>query len=256
MIFLPITILNRHKYKYYQDSVEELRTIFKKLNLVMDGTPAIRFADPEILRVLTTEKAFIDYPNPSTGIKALVDRNEDGMIDYTEAASVQSLSPSNDRAYSIFRNNTEIEIFNEFQYFTGLKNIPSQAFGGCTSLHEITLPPAITSIEGWAFLNTKIKYLIIPEGVTTLKDNVFQSCAALQMIDLPSTTIELGDAWFRECKSSIICRAITPPTLIRWGYNAEPGDIYVPDASLNAYKTATNWSIYAARIRPLSTYVE
>ena len=242
--------------KYYQDSVEELRTIFKKLNLVMDGTPAIRFADPEILRVLTTEKAFIDYPNPSTGIKALVDRNEDGMIDYTEAASVQSLSPSNDRAYSIFRNNTEIEIFNEFQYFTGLKNIPSQAFGGCTSLHEITLPPAITSIEGWAFLNTKIKYLIIPEGVTTLKDNVFQSCAALQMIDLPSTTIELGDAWFRECKSSIICRAITPPTLIRWGYNAEPGDIYVPDASLNAYKTATNWSIYAARIRPLSTYVE
>mgnify|MGYP000472681990 CR=1 FL=1 len=31
--------------------------------------------------------------------------------------------------------------------------------------------------------------------------------------------------------------------------------IYVPDDSVEAYKTATNWSNYADRIRPISEYV-
>lgn len=34
------------------------------------------------------------------------------------------------------------------------------------------------------------------------------------------------------------------------------GYIYVPDALVEDYKVATNWSTYAAQIKPLSEYVE
>lgn len=37
---------------------------------------------------------------------------------------------------------------------------------------------------------------------------------------------------------------------------AETTDIYVPDALVESYKTATNWSKYAEQIHPLSEYVE
>lgn len=42
-------------------------------------------------------------------------------------------------------------------------------------------------------------------------------------------------------------------------YNPEglkDGYIYVPDALVDSYKAATNWSTYASQIRPLSEYVE
>ena len=54
-----------------------------------------------------------------------------------------------------------------------------------------------------------------------------------------------------------IVKATTPPTLGTngsMGYGNSP--IYVPDASVDAYKSATNWSVIASRICPLSEYVE
>jgi hypothetical protein len=34
------------------------------------------------------------------------------------------------------------------------------------------------------------------------------------------------------------------------------GYIYVPDELIEQYKTATNWSVYASQIKPLSAYTE
>ena len=53
--------------------------------------------------------------------------------------------------------------------------------------------------------------------------------------------------------TSIIVEATTPPTL---GYAALDGThanlvIYVPSESVNAYKTATNWSKYASKIQAI-----
>ena len=70
----------------YQDSVDSLRKIFNRLNLIVYGEGAVRFADPEIFRILTTEKAYCDY-NPDTGkIGYLVpiDRDGDGMMTHAE----------------------------------------------------------------------------------------------------------------------------------------------------------------------------
>ena len=43
----------------YQDTVDALREIFNRLNLIIDGIACVRIADPEILRILK-EKLDVD----------------------------------------------------------------------------------------------------------------------------------------------------------------------------------------------------
>ena len=72
---------------------------------------------------------------------------------------------------------------------------------------------------------------------------------------MKSVKVEIGNSCFSGSKALeyIICNALTPPTL---DYSAFGGGvsctIYVPDASLSAYKVATNWSNIASRIKPIS----
>lgn len=50
---------------------------------------------------------------------------------------------------------------------------------------------------------------------------------------------------------------ITASTAIFKSSNVESGTafIYVPDALVDGYKAATNWSTYASQIKPLSEYI-
>jgi hypothetical protein len=53
---------------------------------------------------------------------------------------------------------------------------------------------------------------------------------------------------------AITVLATTPPTLYTTTFynNRKPGaKLYVPSASVNAYKTATNWSAYASIIEAI-----
>ena len=64
------------------------------------------------------------------------------------------------------------------------------------------------------------------------------------------------ESWvFQDCINlqKVTCLATIPPTLGGKGNfdNTNNCPIYVPSASLNAYKTATNWSVYASRIYPI-----
>ena len=47
--------------------------------------------------------------------------------------------------------------------------------------------------------------------------------------------------------------AVTPPS-IESGAIGNNYNIYVPDASVSAYKVATNWSAYASRIFSLTQF--
>jgi hypothetical protein len=53
----------------------------------------------------------------------------------------------------------------------------------------------------------------------------------------------------------LVSNSLTPPVITS---NTIPNNpnlrIYVPDSSVTAYKTATNWVAYASKIYPLSEY--
>ena len=239
--------------KYYQDSVDKLRKIFDRLELIMDGEAAIRFADAEVLRVL------INATVGTYNTISKVDKDGDGMLTEEELSSLTTLSNRNDNAYSMFKDNTVIETFNEFQYFTGLEFINSSSFAGCSSLKEITLP-VLTKMGTYVFQGSGIEKLIIPEGYQFIGDSLLQSCPNLELVDFPTTVTSISSGgslfWNMKNKVTVICRATTPPALSSFGYNGDPKAIYVPDASIDAYKSAAGWSPQAAKIQPLSTYVE
>ena len=156
----------------------------------------------------------------------------------------------------------------------------SGVFANCKSLTKAHIPASVTHIGGMSFVGcTALTELTGCEGVTNIvRQQAFDGCSGLVgALTLPSVTL-IDQYSFRNCKFStidlgtdtatiaayafqnnttlerIICRATTPPSL--GNTNALSGTnncpIYVPDASLEAYKTATNWNSYADRIRPLS----
>jgi hypothetical protein len=69
--------------------------------------------------------------------------------------------------------------FNEFQFFTGLSNIPARMFRYCTDLKETILPPTVKEIG----------------------DNAFYGCSSLTSIKMPSNIITVGNSAFEKCTS-------------------------------------------------------
>jgi len=74
----------------------------------------------------------------------------------------------------------------------------------------------------------------------------------LALISLPTGLTSIDDAAFHGCTNLalVTCLAETPPTLGTgvFSYTHSSLRIEVPAGSVEAYKTATNWSTYANRI--------
>lgn len=102
-------------------------------------------------------------------------------------------------------------------------------------------------------------------AATSNYEGIFSYCQNLTLVDIGENCTSIGNCSFgrfvgaRGNNITVIVRATTPPSLggplinTSWVY-ATVGRLYVPDASVNAYKTATNWSQYADIIYPLSEY--
>jgi hypothetical protein len=113
-------------------------------------------------------------------------------------------------------------------------SIPAACFAYCNSLTEIILPDTLTTISKYAFSNIRtLRSITIPASVTSIGTNAFATSPNLVDIAMLPTT---------------------PPTLGANSFvNIGPqAKIYVPDASVDAYKAATNWITYANYIFPIS----
>lgn len=233
---------------YYTETVDAIRAAYSSLNLVLMGTPSLRFADPEVLRVLLNGKVgqYLEYT---------IDADGDGVITQEEVEALPTLTIRRDGSGSIFAGNTLIERFPEFRYFTSLTAL-NGTFQGCTALTEVTLPVGTTMYDA-VFSGSGIVRVIVPEGYTAIGQRFCNGAMQCILIDLPSTLTTLGGGltWATgNGKVTVVCRAEIPPEFGGFGYNAMPAALYVPDASVEAYREATNWKNAAAVIKPLSEY--
>lgn len=183
-----------------------------------------------------------------------------------------------------FSNNTTIVHFPELQYFTGLTKIDDRSFKGCTNLEDIIIPANVTSYGDNCFEDctkldsiqvngtvtsigirafsrcSSLKTFTIQEGTTNLLYSTFSFCISLESVSIPSTLTRIQNYVFGSCSSlrTIIMLPTTPPTMTYTGSNfwiaGAPSDVkcYVPDNSLEDYKTANIWSTMATKIYPLS----
>ena len=137
-----------------------------------------------------------------------------------------------------------------------VETINRLAFRNCTSLTELTLSDNLTSIGDEAFnFCPSLASISIPNSVREIGYESFRSCYALTSIVIPSNVTSIGYGAFERCSglTSVTVEATTPPTLGNWAFdsNASGRKIYVPSASVDAYKAADGWSEYAADILPI-----
>ena len=139
-------------------------------------------------------------------------------------------------------------------------SLGSNAFKGCKNLGGELILNHLTTLSGDnQFADTKIKSFVAQNYNGAITSYMFQRCASLEYVDIGEVT-SIGNQSFNACASlkTFICRAATPPSLNSNSFGSTNNTfiIYVPDSSVEAYKTATNWSQYQDRIKPLSEYVE
>lgn len=139
-----------------------------------------------------------------------------------------------------------------------LSNVTSigySAFSGCTSLASVSIPN-VTEVLASTFANCSSLASVYTPSVTAISNYAFQGCKSLTSVDMPSSVNNIGDDAFYNCTSlaSVICRATTPPNIGTdiFKYCSSNLVIYVPAGSVEAYKTATNWSSYASKIKAIS----
>lgn len=181
-------------------------------------------------------------------------------------------------------------IGNYGQYLTGttiengIVRIGNSAFMN-TRLESVVIPPSVATIAQNAFASdsvdrpSQLTSVTFPTNAVELiriRENAFSGCTALTSVVLNSvyrldagsfrncyslTSVTMGDSVsrieataFNGCTSltRFTIYTVTPPTIGSQVFDNIPTTIYVPSESVNAYKTATNWSRYADRIQAIT----
>lgn len=116
---------------------------------------------------------------------------------------------------------------------SGITNL-SSGFNGLSGLITAPeIPSSVTSMNyTFQFCISLVNVPPIPNSVINL-DNTFWSCTSLKEVTFLHTTPPSYRGTFLECSSL--------------------ESIYVPDSAVDAFKTATGWSEFADKFKPLSS---
>ena len=125
-------------------------------------------------------------------------------------------------------------------------------------LTEFIVPEDITIVRFSAFYhNSNITNIVMHDNVTAIGGRAFQGCSNVESVTLGSGIKEIYYDVFARCPNlkTVYCKAATPPLANpesdgwkSFNSNATGRLIYVPTASVDAYKAADGWSDYADSI--------
>lgn len=129
------------------------------------------------------------------------------------------------------------------------------AFCDCRSLTSVTIPNSVTSIGDRAFSHCySLTSVTIGNSVTSIGISAFYMCNNLTSVTIPDNVTVIGSSAFYSCDSitSVYCKPTTPPAggTNMFFSNTTNRKIYVPRASVDAYKEADGWKDYADAIEP------
>ena len=135
-------------------------------------------------------------------------------------------------------------------------SIGNSAFSGCSNLTSIDIPNGVTSIGDNAFDDCYyLTSITIPDNVTSIGYEAFES-SNLTSVIIGSGVTSIGEYAFWNCTylESVTIMATTPPSIGNSIFGGEMSipTIYVPSASVEAYKSASGWSDYDSYIEPIS----
>lgn len=180
----------------------------------------------------------ITIPNSVTSIGEGAFEYCSGLTSITIGNSVTSIG---DWAFSDCSGLTSITIPES------VTSIGESAFRDCSGLTSITIPNNVTSILRGTFSGcSRLTSITIPERVTSIGDDAFGGCSSLKYVIIPSNVTSIGFSAFIYCSSltSVTCLSEKVPSMGGSVFDGVPqskATLYVPEVSLNAYKTARQW---------------
>ena len=133
---------------------------------------------------------------------AIWDTDGDHELSYDEAAKVTTLGAT-------FKGNTEIQLFNELQHFTGLAAL-DDTFSGCSNLWRVTIPVNVETISTTTFngcsqlkrvifeKGSKLKLIAGSSGNNSKTGGTF-SGTALTSIEIPASVESIEACAFKNC---------------------------------------------------------
>jgi hypothetical protein len=143
-----------------------------------------------------------------------------------------------------------------------LQNTGIYAFRGCTSLTTLTLPENMGAIGGGAFSGcTSLQSITIPDNIGAIWSSAFASCVSVTTI-----TIGKGVSFFGGCALACgdnvetVYSMIENPkeidgmslgTMVFTQHTFRNATLYVPDESVEKYKTTKGWKDFVT-IKPIS----
>lgn len=139
-----------------------------------------------------------------------------------------------------------------------LTDIGDNAFFGWRSLIEINIPNSVVTIGSYVFGGTTANSalnIIVGSGCKTIGQEAFWNQQMLISADFGSSITTLGQwacgNWI-SC-NQIIMRAIAPPSIQvnTFGSLKSTCIFKVPASSVDAYKSAPNWSAFASKIQAI-----
>ena len=128
-----------------------------------------------------------------------------------------------------------------------ITNISDSTFGRCYSLTSITIPNSVTIIGKSAFeYCDSLTSITMPDNVTSIDINAFNSCYSLTNVIIPDNVTSIGTNAFYNCYGLgfIKFESSTPATVANanvWSDIPTDCIIYVPQGSLSAYTSASNY---------------
>lgn len=117
------------------------------------------------------------------------------------------------------------------------------------------IPNSVTSLDYGCFGGSNLKSVVIPSSVTSIGEWCFAYCESLIEVTIPSSVTKIGEDCFDGCTSLKTMTCEIPTAIEGKFFTDSPIDLatlYVPEASLESYKTTSPWSSFGT-ILPISS---
>ena len=150
------------------------------------------------------------------------------------------------------RDGVWVVTFNDDLKMLGVAGSWSGAFESLTKLKSVVLPDGITEIGNYAFYRcSALESVVLPANLKTIGAQSFDA-TKLSIVNIPAGVTTINNKAFANNSSlkTVNVFAVTPPTLTNQSVFSGAITVYVPEEAISAYERHSYWGYYTIKVLP------